>query len=310
MLYFLLQTHIEIILITNYPSVYLHKPINLKNKQYSMFRRFPPLAFHAFLLALFIANKSAAQTKIQFTLGQNSITSAGAYAPDGTLIRTLWSGIPYAAGNQTASWDGKDDNGQTVAKGSYEIRVLSHNMQYRWDGAIGNTSLAQSGPRVFQGYLPIRDIAVTDTAAYYVTGFNEGQSNLHRFSHNNIRSQYNLGRVDGFTAFTLLDTDGTNLYMANNEGGVYDGGRVSFVYARRISDNTEVRFAAGREIRLNANATNQYYPSVLDLDATSPSFSPSGVTLLSNAATGLAVQKKGQILAVAHRNQHVIRLFD
>ncbi|WP_246455322.1 malectin domain-containing carbohydrate-binding protein [Hymenobacter citatus] len=158
--------------------------------------------------------------------------------------------------------------------------------------------------------MPIRDIAVTDTAAYYVTGFNEGQNNLHRFSHRNTRTQYNVGRVDGFTALTLLDTDGTNLYIANNEGGVYTGGRASFIYARRISDNAEVRFAAGQEVRLNNNYPDQYYTSVLDLDQTSTALSTTGITVLSNAATGLAVQKKGQLLAVAHRNQHIIRLFD
>lgn len=250
------------------------------------------------------------QTTIQFTLDKSYTTSAGAYKPDGTLVRTLWRKEPYAAGTHTAAWDGKDDEGNAVPEGQYQIKVLYHNMQYVWEGAIGNTSLPQSGPRVFQGYLPIRDMTVTDTTMYYVTGFNEGQSNLHRFRHTNTRSKTNVGRVDGFTAVSLMDTDGTNVYLANNEGGVNSGGTTSFIYGVKVSDNSELRFTAGQEVRLNGSYPNQIYPSVIDLDQNSTPLATTGITVLSNAATGLAVQKIGRVLAVAHRNQNVIRLFD
>ncbi|WP_173809428.1 malectin domain-containing carbohydrate-binding protein [Hymenobacter caeli] len=257
-------------------------------------------------MALFTVLPIFGQTKIQFILKQEATTSAGAYTSDGTLVRTLWRGVSYSEGPHTATWDGKDDQGQALPAGPYEVRVLSHNINYVWDGAIGNTSAAQSGTSVFQGFLPIRGMVANDTAIFYTQGYNEGQPYLHRFRHTNPRSKTNLGRVDAFTSVSLIASDGTNLYLADNEGGVGAGNKTSFVYARRLKDDTELTFTAGQEVRLNGSWPGQYYPSVIDLDQTSPP-SPG---LLQNGATGLAVQRTGRILAVAHRGQNVIRLFD
>jgi hypothetical protein len=256
------------------------------------------------------ANVAQSQTSINFKLDKKYTTSAGVYKSDGTLIRTLWRREPYNAGSYTVNWDGKDDMGNTVTGGPFQIKLLYHNVQYVWEGAIGNTSQAQSGPHVYNGYLPIRDMAATDTAMFMVSGFNEGQYSLRRFPHANSAYPSNAGRVDGFTAFSLLDTDGTNVYMANNEGGVNSGGTTSFVYALKVRDNTEFAFQAGQTVRLNGSYPNQTYASVIDLDQNNASLSSVGFTVLSNAATGLAVQKNGNILAVAHRGQNVIRLFD
>jgi hypothetical protein len=262
----------------------------------------------SWLICVFVSNVVAAQTRINFTLDKNYTTSAGVYRADGTLVKTLWRREPYAAGTYTVTWDGKDDTGAAAAAGQYQIKLLYHNVQYVWDGAIGNTSTLQSGPHVYNGYLPIRDMAATDTTMFTVSGFNEGQNNLRLFSHANPRYPRNYGRVDGWTSFSLLDTDGTNVYMANNEGGV--GGPVSFVSAVKVSNNAEVAFLAGQTVRLNGNFPNQTYTNVIDLDQNSAKQTTgAGFTVLSNAATGLAVQKNGTILAVAHRGQNVIRLF-
>ena len=257
------------------------------------------------------ASVAQAQNTIKFNLDKPYTTSAGVYQPDGTLVRTLWNRTPYSAGPHSASWDGKDDNGAALPVGQYQIKLLYHNVQYVWEGAIGNTSQEQSGPHVYNGYLPVRDMAATDTAMFLVGGFNEGQNSLHRFAFNNLRYPSNAGRVDGFTAFSLLDTDGINVYMADNDGGVNAGSNTSFVYAVTVRDNKEVLFAAGQALQLNGSYPNQIYKSVFDLDQQSPTPpTTSGLTRLANAATGLAVQKTGNILAVAHQNQNAIRLFD
>ena len=255
-------------------------------------------------------NVAYSQTSIKFTLDNKYTTSAGVYKTDGTLVRTLWRREPYNAGTYTVGWDGKDDAGNAATGGPFQVKLIYHNVQYVWEGAIGNTSQAQSGPHVYNGYMPIRDMAATDTAMFMVAGFNEGQYSLRRFPHANSSYPTNAGRVDGYTAFSLLDTDGTNVYMANNEGGVNQGGTTSFVYALKVRDNTEVTFQAGQTLRLNGAYPNQTYGSVIDLDQNSPTPSTVGFTVLANAATGLAVQKSGNILAVAHRGQNIIRLFD
>jgi hypothetical protein len=256
------------------------------------------------------ANSAYSQTNIKFTLDKNYTTSAGVYRPDGSLVRTLWRREPYNAGTYTVAWDGKDDAGNTATSGPFQVKMIYHNVQYVWEGAIGNTSQAQAGPHVYNGYLPIRDMAATDTAMFMVSGFNEGQYSLRRFPHANPAYPSNAGRVDGYTAFSLLDTDGTNVYMANNEGGVNTGGTTSFVYALKVRDNQEFLFQEGQTLRLNGNYPNQTYASVIDLDQASASLASVGFTVLSKAATGLAVQKNGNILAVAHRGQNIIRLFD
>lgn len=81
-----------------------------------------------------------------FTLDGSYQTSAGVYDLSGRLIRTLWSNSYYSAGTFTSTWDGNDDYGIPQASGNYEIRLLQHNVQYIFDGAIGNTSSTQVGP--------------------------------------------------------------------------------------------------------------------------------------------------------------------
>ncbi len=61
-------------------------------------------------------------------------TSAGVYDAQGTLVRTLWSARPYAAGIHHAIWDGKDDYGNAAPAGNYTVKLLAGNVHYDWDG--------------------------------------------------------------------------------------------------------------------------------------------------------------------------------
>src|SRR6516164_9396344 len=110
---------------------------------------------------------SAESTPFSFSLDEPSKTSAGVYAPDGTLVRTLWSKVGHAAGTNGAVWDGLDDNSNPVSAGNYTIKLLQHNTEYVWDGAIGNTSAEVSGPTVHNGFYPMRDMAIGGTNGYY-----------------------------------------------------------------------------------------------------------------------------------------------
>ena len=57
-------------------------------------------------------NNSTTRLSFSFTLKSGSLTSAGVYEEDGTLLRTLWSGKSYKAGTHRGSWDGLDDQGK------------------------------------------------------------------------------------------------------------------------------------------------------------------------------------------------------
>src|SRR5439155_401169 len=75
-----------------------------------------------------------------FNLVRPGIVSAGAYLPDGTLVRTLWSARDSPAGANIVFWNGLDDLGRAVPEGTYLIKVIAHDMKYVWEGVIGNTS--------------------------------------------------------------------------------------------------------------------------------------------------------------------------
>src|ERR1700722_13429979 len=124
----------------------------------------------------------ASGTPFSFTLDEPCKTSAGVFGANGTLIRTLWSKVRYyAAGTYSAVWDGLDDNSNAVSAGTYQIKVLQHNSEYVWDGAIGNTSAELSGPTVHRGFWPMADMAITGTNAFYVSGYNEGMYDFRSF---------------------------------------------------------------------------------------------------------------------------------
>ena len=50
------------------------------------------------------------------------------YDPAGRLVRTVIEGV-QSAGNHTATWNGVDDQGHTVASGIYLVRLQSGTQQ-------------------------------------------------------------------------------------------------------------------------------------------------------------------------------------
>ena len=143
------------------------------------------IAFWRMALALLFCAAGAVQGQgisFAFTLDEPCKTSAGVYTPDGTLVRTLWSKVRYyAPGTYSAVWDGLDDNSNMAPTGNYEIKLLQHNTEYVWDGAIGNTSAEVSGPTVHGGFWPMADMAISGTNAFYVSAYDEGKYDFRNF---------------------------------------------------------------------------------------------------------------------------------
>ncbi len=107
----------------------------------------------------------------QFRLDNDYSTSAGAFDSSGALVRTLWSNRRYTAGTHEASWDGRDDDGQPgfAADAEYEIRVLTHNVIYTWDGVIGNTSPDPTSPVHHDSPYFFNDLAVSGDRVFFTT---------------------------------------------------------------------------------------------------------------------------------------------
>ncbi|HTF28167.1 MAG TPA: FlgD immunoglobulin-like domain containing protein, partial [Flavitalea sp.] len=232
-----------------------------------------------------------------FTLQNSSKTSAGVYAADGTMIRTLWSGVQYAAGDHLADWDGTNDQGNLMTAGNYNIKVLSNNIIYNWDGVVGNSSAQKTGASVHRGFDDIQGIAVTNNFVYYAVGYSERNYSQYKTKIDDVqtRIKINPGFITSQSTFHVC-TDGTFVYWAGYDGWE-DADDKQFIYANRTSDDTEVNFG-------------QYGTSV-KVDLNEHVYNGIAYTNQSNAKiTGIAVQQSGNFLFVSRQGLNEIKVLN
>ena len=74
------------------------------------------------LLAAFPNPVNAAGTQIRFSLGEAGSADLSIYDIQGRMVRTLLNGT-VNAGETTVRWDGKGENGETLARGIYFYRL-------------------------------------------------------------------------------------------------------------------------------------------------------------------------------------------
>lgn len=252
-------------------------------------------------------------TRFSFTLDSPYQTSAGVYKADGTLVRTLWRKVLHGPGTTVRSWDGNDDSGVSAPPGSYNVRLLYHNVQYVWDGVIGNTSSEMFGLTPHRGGTFMESLAIDDSNAFYAIGECEGFFPVSKFSTASPQSRTTVLPPDGLTGFDLVATDGTNVYLSNggSTGEQALGAYTTFVIAHKVSDNSNYTFVKGKRVVVNGNGPSTY-DSCIDIESyTPPAPTPPPDTRLNpRRPTGLAVQKDGNILAVSHAGLNTIRFFD
>lgn len=182
-----------------------------------------------------------------FTLGLDSKTSAGVFFKDGTLIRTLWSGVQYDRGVHAEYWDGLNDDGTSVSDSDIEIKVLSNNVSYMWEGGvIGNTSEAISGPTKYHSFEPIGDMVYANGFMYCTTNYNEGYPSQIKFDTKKPQSKFWVSNK-AIQGSQHVATDGNNIYWS-----VYDPFNINrtFVFASKVSNDEEVTFSAGSKVVL------------------------------------------------------------
>ncbi len=122
---------------------------------------------------------------VNFTLTSSVNTSAGVYNASGNLVRTLWSGVRYDAGNYKAVWSGIMDDGTQAPPGTYQFKILTNNVKYTWEGVIGNTSSSWTD-NVFKSYGGNTCFAFVGTKGFYGQFFYEGGTNSKYFNLNDI----------------------------------------------------------------------------------------------------------------------------
>lgn len=245
---------------------------------------------------------TAGRLQFSFTLGSAQTTSAGVYDGSGTLIRRLWENVPYSSGTSYGAWDGNNDLGVAAPTGTYTVKVHPYTISTNYDGTVGNTSANQSGFNVWRSFAPIRDLDIAGTVAYPCVGYNEQQCLWNSFalaSPQVCNHLYSPSAQPG-VALGFVATDGTVEYQAKIAGG--QNAIYTYICAIRLSDNSLYTFSSGTAVPASpAGYEPQKYTSCVDLDTTVGQ---------PNGATGLAIQKTGNFLFVAHSNSNTVKVFN
>ncbi|MEP7231000.1 MAG: hypothetical protein ABI691_12155 [Ginsengibacter sp.] len=251
-----------------------------------------------FLLPLLAKSQTGSFT---FTVASAVRTSAGVYKKDSTLVRTLWADKNYAAGTYTEYWDGKDDYGNNISSpdATYNVKVLSNNVGYTWDGIIGNTSSSNTGTGVHRGYYTsMTGMAIAGNTAYFCQGYSELYASEAKFSTTNPQVRLDIfpGSVSTMNA-DYVATDGINVYWAGYDAYIAEN---SFVHATKVSDDSQVSFGAyGTAYTMVRVGAPKKYTSVIDK-----------IVLAKSRPSGLAVQKSGNFLFVSHSGLNEIHVFN
>jgi hypothetical protein len=245
-------------------------------------------------VALIVDGVPVNPIEFTFLLPTDAATSAGVYDTEGKLLRTLWSNQPYSAGPHVEEWDGNDDDGIPLAAGSYQIRLLYNNVSYSW-GVIGNTSENWSGPNIWdtEALLPV-DMAIIGRTAYVANSYAEIRPQASSFALSEPQQPDALFTLNECDQMQFVTTDGKLLYFANTGNGW--AGSSAYVMALNPTWQKPYNFPMGTP---SSECGQSLLKGVLDYSSD-----------ISSAATGLAVQTNGNLLAVSHGNQNVIRLFD
>lgn len=246
------------------------------------------------------AARSASLT-FTFDLPAERSTSAGVYDADDHLMRTLWSGRRLPAGQHSATWDRRDDAGNLLPVGRYTVRVIHHDVQYVWEGAVGNSSANPGVALPHRSYHGPSALAYAGGRMHYGVGFNEGGPMVVGFDiADPQRPLLDLQSVDAFAGAQFIATDGTRLYWANTGGF----NTANFVAAYDLASGARAAFPEGTPFCMVTRDDGSCYPGA----------QYSGVLALhadaGNPPTGIAVQAAGPVLAVAYAAENRVRLFD
>ena len=254
--------------------------------------------------------------QFRFRLDNDYSTSAGAFDASGALVRTLWSNRRYDAGFHDATWDGRDDDGRAVpADADYEIRVLTHNVIYTWDGVIGNTSSDTTSPVHHDAPYFLAGLAVSGDRAYFTTPTEGANASMRYFRLDEPQSWRALPALPMAYGATmgLVAADRERVYWAHDSSPWPHtwgkGGDQAFVMATDRDLSREIVFEAGAptcvlragQICYRDGETDQNIRSAIDVVREVPE-NPATQILegARNDVTGLAVQEDGPLLFIAH----------
>lgn len=177
-------------------------------------------------------------------------TSAAVYDANDVLQKTLWSSLTQSAGQHTAYWAGDMDDG-SVATGTppFYARVIAHNVQYVWEGIIGNLAPNFTDSSVMVGLNnPVQSAVIAGTNLWVSVGYNEGNSTVSKFALSAPNTKIGSMLNDQGTSPNSIATDGTYLYWISNGG--YGSVQRTFVAVQDLSTGNNVSLSSGTPLTL------------------------------------------------------------
>lgn len=239
-----------------------------------------------------------------FTLDKISTCSAGVFevGSETKKIRTLYSGVRLMPGDhEFPTWDGLDDWGDTYTGPATEIRVITSDIEFVWQGGIGNNSSQTTGLGKHANYQNYRDMWIEGDMAYLASGFAERRSPVSGLNLSSPLHRSELMKQAGLHPVAdRICSDGEYLYMACTQP--YDsenkGAFHSYVIAAPLG-------------RLHDRSA--YLPFQGDVSYTKGEVYMVGdrVTAVEKATmSGIAVQRSGKLLAITRSNTNSLRIVD
>lgn len=148
-----------------------------------------------------------------------------------------------------------------VDNGQYKIKILSNQVQYQWEGTIGNNSTLLSGFDRHNWNDRMYDAVRVGNRVFYVVGYQEGTAAQRYFDLTAPRISYDLyPRNQNGTGLVshAVCSDGTTIYW----GGYSSWSNFSGIFATKVSNpSEEVMFSTGTSYKA---AAGRNYTSVID----------------------------------------------
>lgn len=260
------------------------------------------LVIPAVCLALGTRPNERPKLNFSYHLVEGCRTSAGIFSRDGSLVRTLWSNKTETAGAHESAWDGLDDYGRSRYSSDKEwtVKVLCSRVLYRWDGVIGNTEGAwATATNIWEGlgYKPaqLRFAFVGNSKIWASTGYSEGTANLLQIttsSPNRPKAPYS-SYANQNVQFVDIDADDSDIYLAN--AAVWSG--ANFITKLDAKSASPRPFTRGKVL--------SFPQSWRGVDVSGIDITQKGVA----SPTAIAVQSKGELLAVAYASSNLIKFY-
>lgn len=244
--------------------------------------------------------------KAEFLLSAPATVSAGLFK-DGRLIKTLFNNKKYDKGSFTNTYNLLSDKKQEITDlTGYEVRTYSNNLKAKWEGVLGNTSTDTWGPLKHRGYKQIWNIAISGDRLFYSQLYSEGKGVQNWVDVNNIQSRTHIFGEEKVntsqqTEFVVADDEnaywiGGDPFSFKHPNGSFGIGNWHFIFATKVSDNSEVIFPHGVTYK---TAIGRTYKSVIDT-----------LNNIKGTITGAAVQRRGRLLFIAHSDINQIDVID